>query len=118
MNLIHNLAKTKKYLLSVFYILIFTFVLLELVSFFMFEPLTEEKFSYRTSEEERLLQIVNLKKNLDTTQFQNNALYQFHPYVGYVNKPGAHPWPKNKATFNDYGMSSITKRTYPYKKKD
>lgn len=117
MNLISNPVKLKKIFIGFFYILIFTFGLLELASFFMFQTLTEEKFSYRTSEVERLLQIDNLKKNLDTTQFQKNGLYQFHPYVGYINRPGAHPWPKSKTTFNDYGMASISKRNYPYKKK-
>ncbi len=117
MNLISNPVKLKKIFIGCFYILIFTFGLLELASFFMFKPLTEKQFSYKTSETERLFQIDNLKNNVDATQFQTNALYQFHPYVGYINKPGAHPWPKNKTTFNDYGMASISKRSYPYKKK-
>jgi hypothetical protein len=117
MNLISKSVKIKKVFIGSFYILLLTFGLLELASFFMFQPLTKEKFSYRTSEAERLLQIENLKKNLNTTQFQKNGLYQFHPYVGYINRPGAHPWPNNKTTFNDYGMASINKRNYPYKKK-
>ncbi|MGW8195275.1 MAG: hypothetical protein ACWGOX_13525, partial [Desulforhopalus sp.] len=117
MNLTNCAAKFKSFFLGSLCILAVTIILLEISSYVMFEPLTGEKFSYALSATDRRQQISRLKEGLDTADFQENALYQFHPYVGYINKPGAHPWSQNNMTFNDYGMSSVAKRNYPYKKK-
>ncbi len=94
--------------------LFFTLILLEVSSFFLFQSLTEKEFTYATLQNERLARIAAIQKRLQTTQSQE--LYNFHPYLGYVDRPGAYPWGEGYPPFNEYGMLSITKHPYPYKK--
>jgi len=94
--------------------LLFTLILLEVSSFFLFQSLTEREFTYAAFQNERLARIAAIQKRLQTTKSQE--LYKFHPYLGYVGRPGAYPWGKGFPPFNEYGMLSITKHPYPYKK--
>jgi hypothetical protein len=106
-----------KIFLSYSLILFFTLILLEVSSFFFFPSLTEKEFTYATLQNERLTRIAAIQKQLQHTQ-QSQALYNFHPYLGYVGSPSAYPWGKKAPPFNEYGMMSIAKHPYPYKKGD
>jgi hypothetical protein len=92
-----------------------TLSLLEMVSYFSFPLLTGKKFSYSAVRDEQLSRIDFIKKKLGT-DVESQALYVFHPYLGYVGRYGSHPWPKEKHAFNQYGMLSLAEHPYPYKK--
>ena len=96
-------------------ILFITFVLLETVSYFSFQLLTEQKFSYAAVHDEQLSRIDFIKMKLGA-DVESQALYVFHPYFGYVGRTGAYPWSKKSPPFNQFGMLSVEKHPYPYKK--
>ncbi|RKZ41639.1 MAG: hypothetical protein DRQ49_04405 [Gammaproteobacteria bacterium] len=103
-----------KFFLGYTLTLLFTLILLEVSSFFLFQSLTKKEFSYAAFQNERLARIAAIQKRLQTTQ--SPELYNFHPYLGYVGRPGAYPWGEIAEPFNEYGMLSMAKHPYPYKK--
>lgn len=118
MKFIRNSGNWKKKFFNFIYILLFTVVLLELTSLFVFKPLTKKEFTYKTVESERLMEIARLEEQLDIThQFKTKAIFDFHPYVGYVGRKDAQPWADSQKSFNEYGMLTIDERKYPYEKK-
>jgi len=98
-------------------ILIVTLFLLEASSLFLFQYLTEKKFTYPTIQNERLTRITAIQKKLQNSK-ELQALYNFHPYLGYVGRPGVYPWGETVPPFNEYGMLSVTSHSYPYKKRN
>lgn len=52
-----------------------------------------------------------------TIDTDGGALYDFHPYLGYVGHPGARPWKSVEAGYNDFGLFSYTGHPYPYVRK-
>lgn len=97
-----------------------TLLLLEVSSLFLFQSLTEKKITYSTYstiQNERLARIAAIQKKLQST-LESQALYNFHPYLGYVGRSDAYPWGETAPPFNEYGMLSVTRHPYPYKKND
>ena len=65
---------------------------------------------------EREVKINELKENFSSDS-KSNKLFQFHPYLGYAGVPGAYPWGKEFASFNEFGILSLPNYKYPYQKK-
>ncbi len=99
---------------AVFFI---TLLLLETLSFFSFQLLTGRKFSYAAVYDEQAARIAFIQTKLGA-EVESQALYVFHPYLGYVGRTGAYPWTREKPAFNQYGMLSVAGHPYPYKKAD
>jgi hypothetical protein len=96
-------------------ILFITVIILEVLSYFSFSLFTGKKFSYSELHDVRSsrMALVNTKLGGGV---ESQALFVFHPYIGYVGRPGAYPWSKEKPPFNKYGMISVAGHPYPYKK--
>jgi hypothetical protein len=104
-----KLKKNFQYSIS----LIFTIILLEVVSFAFFNLLSGQQFEYKTLEKKRVARIAAiLEKTKNDDESQDR--HMFHPYVGYVGRPSIYTGGKTKA--NEYGMPSLAGYPYPYKK--
>lgn len=108
--------KVKQVLQFLFFLAI-TVVLLEVTSLLLFSRLTGRPFSYAAGSEARLTRIKAINKELGGEGKQSKALYNFHPYTGYVGNPGAFPWGEKYPAFNNFGLLSTAHHPYPYKKK-
>ncbi|WP_146066939.1 hypothetical protein [Candidatus Venteria ishoeyi] len=95
---------------------------MELLSFSLFSMLTGQDFDYATLQKQRLQRIAIIQKKLSPTTKEtgknSQALYNFHPYLGYVGHPDAKPWGELYPAFNHYGVLSVPNHVYPYKKAD
>ncbi|MCF8057468.1 MAG: hypothetical protein K9K37_12635 [Desulfocapsa sp.] len=98
-------------------ILLIVLVFLETVSYFSFQRLTDKKFSFSTINDDRESRIGFIKTKLGA-DVKSQALFVFHPYLGYVGQAGAYPWSKEVPPFNQFGMLSVAGHSYPYKKAD
>jgi len=96
-------------------VLMVTFALLECLSFALFKTVTGRPFDYATLNKTRADRLASLQHSFQPDE-DPNLLYQFHPYVGYVGRPGARPWGPSKPPFNTYGMLTVANHPYPYKK--
>ncbi|MGB5161236.1 MAG: hypothetical protein WBO69_18575 [Thermoanaerobaculia bacterium] len=94
---------------------IVTLLLLELSSFLLFPHLTSRSFTYGTVADARSTRIREIRNKLTPSE-TTRALYQFHPYLGYVGNPGAHPWGESMPPFNEFGMLSVLNHPYPFEK--
>lgn len=89
-----------------------TLLLLELGGALLFRPLNGEPY-------QRAHLAHWLQSRLDAlaarrSETSSELLYRFHPYVGYVGRPGMRPWPEPYPPFNDHGMLTAAGRAYPY----
>ncbi len=98
-------------------ITIITLSFLETGSYFSFHRFTGKNFSYSSIHEDQLSRIALIKTKLGNDA-ESQSLFVFHPYLGYVGRPGAFPWSSNAPPFNQYGMLSVAEHPYPYKKTD
>ncbi len=106
---------TLKKIFGFAFILFTTFVLLETVSYFLFQLLTDQKFTYSAVHDEQVFRMDFIKRKLGT-DVESQALYVFHPYLGYVGRSGTRPRPSDSHSYNQFGMLSFEGHPYPYKK--
>lgn len=103
-------------LLQYFIVLCITLIFLEISCWVVSKPLSGEKFSYHGIEQKRLKRIKTIQEKINHVTNKSPLLYDFHPYLGYSGNPKVAPWGKDNPTFNQYGMLSIARHAYPYKK--
>lgn len=96
--------------------LLITLILLEFSAYFLWSPLVGKDFDKAALQQEYSERLAQLEQKLHPAAEQANTLYQFHPYVGYTGRPGAHPWGEERPAFNTYGLLSLPAHPYPYKK--
>lgn len=99
-------------------IALITLVLLEFSSWLLFSAFSGQDYDRAALREQRAARLEALDKVLNPPPGTARALYQFHPYLGYNGRPGAHPWGEQQPPFNAYGMSSLAAHPYPYKKQN
>lgn len=102
-----------KNFLSYLMVILITVILLELSAYLLFHSLTGKDFYYSKIEKERLQRMAEIYNQLAGNQ-TIKTLYRFHPYFGYMGKPGAYPWESYPLAFNNYGL--LSNHPYPYKK--
>lgn len=94
---------------------VLTVSLLELSATLLFPRLLGASFDRAALQQRFQQRLASLTQNLtdsDTPQL----LYRFHPYVGYVGRPGMRPWHPPYPPFNDHGMLSVPGHPYPYRR--
>lgn len=95
-------------------VLLIILVLLEVGAALLFRPLTGQAFQREPMAQWIQNRLEDLIANDQAGEEDNRLLYRFHPYVGYVGRPGMRPWPRPFPPFNHHGMLSVAGHAYPY----
>lgn len=101
-------------LIGLVVLLAITWLVLELGAWLLYGPLAGQAYSAAGAAEGRRARVADIDRRLVNSE-EGGAL-QFHPYLGYVGRPGAKPWENVEATNNAFGLLSLAGHPYPYER--
>ncbi len=97
-------------------LILVTLILLEVGAWLLFRPLAGVPFDRAALQQARQARIALAGSRLAGEREVGGTLFGFHPYLGYVGKPGARPWIGTDHANNAYGLLSVPGHTYPYRR--
>jgi hypothetical protein len=102
----------RRHLLSAALLTVLTLALAEGMARVLFGPLTGQPFDAALASAARQGRIAVIRQRFENPP-DRAGLFDWQPYVGYVGRPGAHPWGVDEPAFNDFGMLSRDGVPYP-----